>query len=110
MTPGPGSGGAGHRSSMPPHDAPPALVCPIGRFENTEPEIRDLTARINHARAATEKADLARALDAAVTTLIECHAFNGDNSNCRLCREFSTLRRQTASLILKMTAAAGKRP
>lgn len=105
----PGSGAAGRSSSMPQHEAPPTLVCPIGRFENAEPEIRDITAHINQARAAAEKADAARALEAAVTPLLECHAFNGDNANCRLCREFSTLRRQTASLIVRMTAA-GNRP
>lgn len=95
---------------MPAHDAQPTLVCPIGRFENAEPEMREITAQINHASGAAEKAGFARALEATVAPLLECHAFNGDNTNCRLCREFSALRHQTASLILRMTAAAGNRP
>jgi hypothetical protein len=95
---------------MPSYDARPILMCPIGRFENAEPEIRDITAQLNHARAVAEKAKFARALDAVVAPLLECHAYNGDNTNCRLCREFSQLRRQTASLIVKMTAAASMRP
>jgi hypothetical protein len=80
------------------------IVCPIDLFEGCEREIQRLTAAINHASAPDEKGLLARELLDNVTTLLDCKAHDQDDTNCRLCREISTLRHKTAALVDKATA------
>lgn len=77
----------------------PGIECPIGLFGQVECEIEDITQAINRAPSAVEKASLAGALRAAVATLLDCNAYDENNTNCRLCREFSTLRDKTAAAI-----------
>lgn len=77
----------------------PSIVCPIDLFDRVEGEIQDLTAAINHAPTATEKAPLAGELRRAVSVLLECDAYDEDNVNCRLCRDFSELRDKTAAVV-----------
>jgi len=80
------------------------IVCPIDLFDGCEKEIERISAAINHASVLQEKGRLARELLASVATLLDCKAYVQDNSNCRLCRELSTLRRKTAAVIDKATA------
>lgn len=94
---------------MPPAEGDTQLICPIGLFERIEPEIQTITARMNQVSAPLEKAEFARGLLAKVERLLECESSDDGNLNCRMCRDVSNLRRQTATLILKMTATAGKR-
>ncbi|MGB0087540.1 MAG: hypothetical protein WBP94_19460 [Rhodomicrobiaceae bacterium] len=94
---------------MPPAQGHAQLNCPIGLFERIEPEIQTITARMNQAPAPGEKAEYARGLLAKVERLLECESFDDGNLNCRMCRDVSNLRRQTATLILKMAATTGKR-
>lgn len=75
------------------------IECPIGLFGQVEREIEELTAALNRAPVAVEKAPLAGELRAAVATLLDCKAHDEDNANCRLCREFSSLRDKTAAVV-----------
>jgi len=80
------------------------IECPIDLFDGCEREIERLTAAINRASVLQEKGRLARELLASVATLLDCKAYDQNNSNCRLCRELSTLRHKTAAVIDKATA------
>lgn len=77
----------------------PQIDCPIGLFGRVESDVETITAGINRASSATEKARLARDLRVTLATLIDCAAYDRNNTNCRLCREFSGLRDKTAALI-----------
>ena len=101
--------GTPKQSSMPPMEGHPTLVCPISLFERIEPLIGDIASRMNQASAPHEKAESAREMMATVQRLLDCESFDGGNVNCRLCHEFSTLRQKTATLVIKMAAAAGER-
>jgi hypothetical protein len=96
------------RSSMPPKEGHPALVCPINLFERLEPQIADISSRINTAPTPHEKGQLANDLLGLTQQLLDCESSDSNNLNCRLCREFSALRQQTAKLVLKMSGAAGE--
>lgn len=76
-----------------------SIVCPIDLFARIETEVEDLTAALNRAPTAAEKAPLARDLRDKVALLLECRAYDEGNVNCRLCREFSELRDKTAALV-----------
>ena len=80
------------------------IECPIDLFDGCEREIQRLTAAINHASAPDEKGHLARELLASVSKLLDCKSYDQDDTNCRLCREVSTLRHKTAALVDKATA------
>ena len=80
------------------------IECPIDLFDGCEKEIERISAAINHASVLHEKGRLARELLASVSTLLDCKTYDQDNSNCRLCRELSTLRHKTAAVIDKATA------
>ena len=82
----------------------PRIECPIDLFEGRESEIERLTAAINRASALDEKGHLARELLVSVSTLLDCKAYDQDDTNCRVCRELSTLRHKTAALVDKATA------
>lgn len=77
----------------------PTVNCPIGLFAGVEREIADITTAINGAPSVKEKAPLAGELRAAVSVLLDCTAYDGDNINCRICRQFSELRNNTAALV-----------
>ena len=78
------------------------IQCPIGLFGPQEAKIEALTGEINAAKSAHEKAPLARELVDQVTVLLQCASFDRTNPNCRHCRRFSELRRETAALIVKV--------
>ncbi len=75
------------------------INCPIDLFDPTEREIKDITAAINRAARAQDKAPLASELRGVVAALLECKAYDENNVNCRLCQEFAELRDNTASLV-----------
>jgi hypothetical protein len=78
-----------------------SIRCPIDLFSEQEAKIERLTEAINHAPTATEKAPLAQDLIEAVDVLLACEQYDEENVSCRLCRNFSKLRRKTAALIIK---------
>jgi hypothetical protein len=82
------------------------IRCPIDLFDRHEVRIETLTAAINAAPTASEKAALARDLIDEAGVLLACARYEAANANCSLCRGFSTLRLQTANLIVKAGARA----
>jgi hypothetical protein len=77
------------------------IHCPIGLFPRQEEEINRLTQEINQARTAAEKAPWAQALMEAVDVLLACEQYDEQSLDCRLCCNFSELRRKTAALVIK---------
>ena len=82
-------------------DRQASIHCPIGLFPRQEEEIARLTQEINQARTAPEKAPWAQALIEAVDVLLACEQYDEGSMDCRLCRNFSELRRKTAALLVK---------
>ena len=82
----------------------PRIACPIGLFDGCERHIALLSAALNHASAPEEKRLLLQDLLENLSTLLACTAYDRNNINCRLCRDFSKLRRKTAAVIEKATA------
>jgi len=82
-------------------DRQASIHCPIGLFPRQEEEIARLTQEINQARTAAEKAPWAQALIEAVDVLLACEQYDEESLDCRLCRNFSELRRKTAALVIK---------
>jgi len=82
-------------------DRQASIHCPIGLFPRQEEEIAHLTEEINRAWTAAEKAPWAQALIEAVDMLLACEQYDEDSLDCRLCRNFSELRRKTAALVIK---------
>jgi len=60
-----------------------------------------LNQEINQARTAAEKAPWAQALIEAVDVLLAREQYDQESLDCRLCRNFSELRRKTAALVIK---------
>lgn len=83
-----------------------SIVCPIDLFDRIEREIEDLTAAVNRAPTAVEKATPAGELRRTVSVLLECKAYDDDNINCRLCRELSELRDKTARMVVEAAKLA----
>ena len=77
------------------------IQCPIGVFDAHEVRIEALTEMINAAPTASEKVPHARDLIDEAGVLLACTSHDAANPNCGLCRSFSTLRQQTAKLIVK---------
>lgn len=76
------------------------IRCPIGLFPRQEAEIAQLTEAINRAPTAAEKAPWAQALMEAADVLLACERYDGESLHCRLCHNFSELRRKTAALVI----------
>jgi len=85
------------------------IQCPIGLFEPQEVKIEALTKALNAAKGAPDKAPVARELMHEVGVLLGCASYDRANRSCGLCRSFSELRRQTASLIVKIGAPSAAR-
>ncbi len=79
----------------------PDIRCPIGLFARQEGEVMRLTRAINQAPRAAEKAVWAQVLVEAVDVLLGCEQYDEGSLHCRLCQEFSELRRKTAALVVK---------
>jgi hypothetical protein len=89
------------------HGGEAKIDCHLGIFAAHEQEIGRLTETLNRAATAPAKADGARQLQDATQVLLSCVGYQEDNASCRLCREFSRLRNQTAALITKAVGLAG---
>ncbi len=77
----------------------PEINCPI--FLKREWTIKELTRDINGAKAVTEKAERAEHLKNEVERLLSCEKYDEKNEDCKNCRTISTLRKQTAELLIK---------
>lgn len=82
------------------------ILCPAGIFAAQEAEIREVTVALNRAARLPEKAAFATRLRAVAEGLLACEDRQADNLNCRLCRDFSHLRANAASLILRTARLA----
>lgn len=83
------------------------IDCPLGIFAGHEREIGRLTEALNQATNPAAKAGMAGQLRDATAVLLSCAGYQEDNINCRLCREFSRLRNQTAALVARAAGLAG---
>lgn len=83
------------------------IKCPLDVFDAQEENILRLTDAINKAPTITEKGDLANNLMEATEKLLTCPG-QAENFNCKLCREFSRLRGNTAALIVSTVRKIGK--
>ncbi|MBI3362510.1 MAG: hypothetical protein HY023_15520 [Chloroflexi bacterium] len=90
-------------------EKPTGIRCPIDLFPRQEAEIARLTQAINQAPTAAEKAPVAQAMIEVVDVLLACEQFDEQSTDCRLCRNFSQLRRKTADLIVKAGRLANSR-
>ncbi len=78
-----------------------AIDCPIGLFLEQEREVARLTQEINRAGTTAQKAPWGQALMEVVDVLLACERYDQQSLSCRLCRNFSELRRKTAVLIVR---------
>lgn len=85
----------------------PKIDCPLGIFADHEREICRLNEALNQATNPAVKAGVAEQLRDATKLLLSCVGYQEDNINCRLCREFSRLRNQTAALVIAAAKLAG---
>ena len=84
----------------------PEINCPI--FLKREWTIKQLTRDINEAKAVSDKAERAVHLKNEVKMLLSCEKYDEKSEDCKNCRTISTLRRQTAELLLKAVGLGGK--
>ncbi|WP_454916596.1 hypothetical protein [Xanthobacter sediminis] len=82
------------------------IVCPAGVLAPQEDELRRLTEEFNHAESLAVKVAFATRLQAAAEGLVACKERQPGNINCRACQDFSHLRANTASLILRAAQLA----
>ena len=82
------------------------IRCPINLFDAHEGTIKTLTATINAAPTASEATSFARDLIDEAGVLLTCASYEAASFNCSVCRGFSTLRLQTANLVVKAGARA----
>jgi len=75
------------------------INCPI--FLKREWTVKELTRDINEAKAVTEKAERAKHLKNEVEMLLSCEKYDEKKEECKNCRTISTLRKQTAELLIK---------
>ena len=78
----------------------PEINCPI--FLKREWTIKQLTRDINEAKAPSDKADRAERLKNEVEMLLSCEKYNEKSGDCKNCRIISTVRKETAELLIKM--------
>jgi hypothetical protein len=96
---------AARHNAMPSAGGDSQLTCAAGLFETVEPEIMRLTTAIGQAPSLREKAGFAGQMVAAASELMACPQYDTANLNCVLCRKLSTLRHETAALVLKLAGA-----
>lgn len=83
----------------------PQINCPI--FLKREWTIKELTRDINEAKAASDKAERAKHLKNEVELLLSCEKYNEKNEDCKNCKMISTVRKETAELLIKMKGLGG---
>ena len=86
-------------------ESKPEINCSI--FLKREWTIKELTRDINEAKAITEKAERATRLKDEVEKLLSCEKYSEKNEDCKNCRIISTLRKQTAELLIKAQGLGG---
>lgn len=79
------------------------IHCPIGLYEKHDGEIVRLTEAINRSPTAGEMAQAAHDLRQRASVLLDCRAYDDNDPNCRMCRDISSLREKTASVVGQMT-------
>ena len=78
----------------------PEINCPI--FLKREWSIKELTRDINEAKAVSDKAERAAHLKNEVEMLLSCEKYNENKEDCKNCRIISTVRKETAELLINM--------
>jgi hypothetical protein len=88
---------------MMPRRACTGIDCPIGLYERHDGEIRRLTQAINGSSTVSEMSRAAHDLRQHACVLLDCRAYDGNDPNCRMCRDISAWREKTASVVGQMT-------
>lgn len=83
----------------------PEINCPI--FLKREWAIKELTRDINEAKIISDKAERAKQLKHEVEMLLSCEKYDKKNEDCKNCKVISTLRKQTAELLVKAQGLGG---
>jgi len=83
----------------------PEINCPI--FLKREWAIKELTRDINEAKTVSDKAERAEHLKNEVEMLLSCEKCDEINEDCKNCKVISTLRKQTAELLIKAQGLEG---
>ena len=83
----------------------PEINCPI--FLKREWAIKELTRDINEAKTVSDKAERAEHLKNEVEMLLSCEKYDEKNEDCKNCKVISTLRKQTAELLIKAQGLEG---
>lgn len=83
----------------------PEINCPI--FLKREWAIKELTRDINEAKTVSDKAERAEHLKNEVEMLLSCEKCDEINEDCKNCKVISTLRKQTAELLIKAQGLGG---
>ncbi|MBU4313560.1 MAG: hypothetical protein KJ821_02015 [Actinobacteria bacterium] len=83
----------------------PEINCSI--FLKREWTIKELTRDINEAKTISDKAERAGRLKNEVEMLLSCEKYDEKNEDCKNCRTISTLRKQTAELLIKAKGLEG---
>jgi len=82
------------------------IKCPV--FLKREWAIKELTRDINEAKQVSDKAERAEQLKKEVEMLLSCEKYNEEKEDCKNCKTISTLRKQTADLLIKAKGLEGK--
>ena len=77
----------------------PQINCPI--FLKREWTIKELTRDINQAKTVSDKAERAKHLNHEVKMLLSCEKYDKKKEDCKNCRLISTVRKETAKLLIK---------
>ncbi|OIP34584.1 MAG: hypothetical protein AUK23_01525 [Deltaproteobacteria bacterium CG2_30_43_15] len=81
------------------HNEEPRISCPT--FQKQEPEIKDITDKINMAKGVREKATFAEELQKEADVLLTCPDYDDKKLDCKNCRFIANLRKKTVGLIIK---------
>jgi hypothetical protein len=75
------------------------INCPT--FQKQEPIIKDITDKINKAKAVREKARFAEELEKELDVLLSCPDYESQSLDCKNCHFISNLRKETSNLIIR---------
>lgn len=75
------------------------INCPT--FQKQESVIKDITDKVNMARAVLEKSRFAEELVKEVDVLLSCLFYDGKRLDCKNCHFIANLRKKTADLIIR---------
>lgn len=83
----------------------PEITCSI--FLKREWTIKELTRDINEAKVVSDKAERAERLKKEVEMLLSCEKYDENNEDCKNCKTISSIRKQTAELLIKAKGLGG---